>query len=265
MNTIIIATDFSPASENAMHYGAQLAQLLAEPVLLVHIYQLPVSMNDMPVLVVSADELRKSSDAGLDRCRKELQLSFSSIAIETESRLGSIPEELDNIAKEKNCFAMVMGSHSLRGLERILFGSTTASVIRHAHCPVFAVPDGFKRFSISNIVLAADLENVPDELSKRITGIVQRLDAKLHIAHVTKEESNKPEALLQKLNYLSPAYKCISNKKVKDGLLSYVQEVNADLLIILPHEHNLGDRLFFKVHTGDIIADTKIPVLALKA
>jgi hypothetical protein len=44
-----------------------------------------------------------------------------------------------------------------------------------------------------------------------------------------------------------------------------VQEVNADMFIFLPHEHNLVERLFFKVHTEEILSDTKIPLLAIKA
>ena len=52
---------------------------------------------------------------------------------------------------------------------------------------------------------------------------------------------------------------------MKDGLLNYVQELKADLIIFLPHEHNLVERLFFKVHTEDILSDTKIPVLAIKS
>ena len=265
MNSIIIPIDFSLASENAMHYGAQLATRVNTPVILAHIYQLPISMNDMPVLVVSADELKKSADAGLDRCKKELQQRYPSLTIQTESRLGSIPEESNNLAKEEDCLAMVMGTHHMKGLERIIFGSTTASVIRHAHSPVLAVPEEFRKFSFNNLVLAADLEAMPDQLSDKIIEMVQRLNANFHIVHVTtKEEGEKPKALLEKLHLLSPAFQTISGNKVKDALKAYIQEVDADLLIILPHEHNLTDRLFFKVHTEAIIADMQIPVLAIK-
>jgi nucleotide-binding universal stress UspA family protein len=266
MNTILIPTDFSVASENAMHYGAQLAQQLSASVVLAHIYQVPVSMNDMPVMVFSVEELKKTAEIGLDRCLAELQQSFPGLAIRTESRLGSIPEELNNLSSEVDPFVVVMGSHNTKGLERVFFGSTSASVIRHAHHPVLAVPASFKARAIKNIVLAADLENIPDKLSNRIIEIVQLLHAKLHIVHVKiKEETETPDALLEKLNALSPSYKSIANKKVKDGLLNYVQEVNADMLIFLPHEHNLVERLFFKVHTEEILSDTKIPLLAIKA
>ena len=266
MNTILIPTDFSAASENAMHYGAQLAQQLGASVVLAHIYQVPVSMNDMPVMVFSVEELKKTAEIGLDRCLAELQQVHPGLPIRTESRLGSIPDELNNLAGEIDPFVMVMGSHNTKGLERVFFGSTSSSVIRHAHHPVLAVPASFKASAIKNIVLAADLENIPEKLSNRIIEIVQLLQAKLHIVHVKiKDEMETPDALLEKLNALSPSYKSIANKKVKDGLLNYVQEVNADMLIFLPHEHNLVERLFFKVHTEEILSDTKIPLLAIKA
>ena len=80
-----------------------------------------------------------------------------------------------------------------------------------------------------------------------------------------KEETEKPDKLLQKLASLNATYESIASKKVQDGLLQFVQSHNADLLIFLPHEHNLVERLFFKVHTEDILSATNVPVLAVKA
>lgn len=266
MNTILIPTDFSPASENAMHYGAGLAQQLGASVIVTHIYQVPVSMTDMPVMVFSVDELKKTTEASLERCQRDLQNAFPGLSVKTESRLGSIPDELNILAEEFHPLFIVMGTHNTKGLERMLLGSTSASVIRHAHNPVLAVPGHYKATAINNIVLAADLEEVPEKLSNRIIEIVKLLKANLHIVHVKiKDETEKPDALLEKLSLLSPSYKSIANRKVKDGLINYVQELNADLIIFLPHEHNLVERLFFKVHTEDILSDTKIPVLAIKS
>ena len=266
MNTILIATDFSPASENAMYYGAQLAQRLGASVVLTHIYQVQVSMTDMPVMLFSVEELKKNTDNHLELCQRELKQRFPDLSVKTESRLGSIPDELNILAEELHPFFIVMGSHNTKGIERILLGSTSASVIKHVHHPVLAVPAHSESTSIQNIALAADLEEVPDRLCTKIIDIVRLLNARLHIVHVKiKEETAKPEVLLEKLSPLSPTYKSIASKKVKDGLLQYIQEQKVDLLIFLPHEHNLVERLFFKVHTEDILSGTKIPVLAIKS
>ena len=248
-----------------MHYGARLAQQLGASVIVTHIYQVPVSMTDMPVMVFSVDELKKTTEASLKKCQRDLEGTFPGLSVKTESRLGSIPDELNILAEEYHPLFIVMGSHNTKGLERLFLGSTSASVIRHAHHPVLAVPGHYQTSSINNIVLAADLEEVPEKLSNKIIEIVKLLQAKLHIVHVkTKDETEKPNVLLDKLNLLSPSYKSITSKKVKDGLLNYVQELKADLIIFLPHEHNLVERLFFKVHTEDILSDAKIPVLAIK-
>ena len=73
MNIIVVPTDFSPSADNAMKYAAELAQTVNASLLLVHVYQIPVSMSDVPVLMISAEELKVNADKGLERVRELLQ------------------------------------------------------------------------------------------------------------------------------------------------------------------------------------------------
>ncbi len=264
MNPVIIPTDFSTSSDNAMHYGAQLAQKIGAPVLLTHVYEVPISMSDVPVMVLPIEELKNSAETGLERCREELKKSHPELEVRTESRLGSINEEVNDLCEDCTPFAIVMGTHGSSGIERMLFGSTTLSFIKHSHFPVIAVPSTYDQRFIEKIVLATDLntEKIP---YAKIVDIVTTLGAELHVVHITKESEEYPAELLTPFQSLSPLYRNILNKDVKEGLLKYVQENNADLLMILPHEHNIMERLFFKLHTEDIIASTRVPVLAIKS
>ena len=264
MNTIIVPVDFSTASDNAMHYGAKLAQHMNGSMLLTHIYQMPVGINDMQVMMIPADELKNIADTGLERCRKELEKVYEGIDIKTESRFGSVSDAVSDLCKEINPFAVVIGSSGTTGLERMLFGSTAISVIRHITYPVIAVPAAYTGYSIKNIVLAADLQEEHPLPYQKITNIVQQLDASLHIVHVTKDKEQDVETVSDKFRDLRPDYYAVKSENVKEGLLNYVSQSGADLLMILPHEHNLVERLFFKLHTEDIIASTRIPVLAIR-
>src|SRR5215211_5268139 len=87
MDTIVVPTDFSPSADNAMNYAAQLAQIIRASILLVHVYQIPISMNDVPVLMVSAEELKDSADRGLQNAKTHLEKKFPGIVVKTESRL----------------------------------------------------------------------------------------------------------------------------------------------------------------------------------
>jgi nucleotide-binding universal stress UspA family protein len=44
-----------------------------------------------------------------------------------------------NCAAELKCDCIVMGSHGRRGVDRLLMGSVSESVVRHAHCSVYVV------------------------------------------------------------------------------------------------------------------------------
>jgi universal stress protein A len=48
-------------------------------------------------------------------------------------------EEIMKLAPEKKVDMIIMGTHGKKGLDRILFGSTAAQVVRYAPCPVLTV------------------------------------------------------------------------------------------------------------------------------
>lgn len=268
MKTLIVSTDFSPAADNAMHYAAHLASQAGAEIILTHVYQIPVSMNDMPIILVSAEELKKGADENLERCAQDLADNYPGLRVRTESRLGDVNEELYNLGKEVNPIAIVMGSHGESGLERLIFGSTTLSVIRYSKYPVIAVPAHFKTFSLKNVVLAVDLQGDRKMPFETILELLELLHVNVNVVHVTNGGKNNTELqrdiLLNQLQPLHPTYKIIQNEKVREGLLNYLTEVQADLLIVLPHEHNLMERLFFKLHTLDIVKHAPVPVMTIR-
>jgi nucleotide-binding universal stress UspA family protein len=269
MKTLLIPTDFSPAAENAMHYAAQLALQIGAELMLTHIYQIPVSMNDMPVILVSAEELKRNADESLGRCVQELVSAYPELSVRTESRLGDVNDELDELCKNLKPVALIMGSHGTSGLERLIFGSTTLSLIRNNKYPVIAVPAHFKRFSLQKVVLAADLQESEKVPIERVVEILKYLNVSIHIVHVTnKGEPNSElqrDILLNQLRSLNPSYQVIHGENVRDCLLKYLEEENADLLLVFPHEHNLMERLFFKLHSLDIVKHSPIPVMTIKS
>ncbi|NCW88623.1 MAG: universal stress protein [Chitinophagia bacterium] len=73
MKTIIVPTDFSPTATNALHYAIQMAKQIKANLLLVHVYQVPVSYTDAPIVLVSVDELRKSAEARMQTLKEEVE------------------------------------------------------------------------------------------------------------------------------------------------------------------------------------------------
>ena len=272
MKTIIVPTDFSPAAENAMKFAADMAVNINASVLLFHVYEIPVSMTDVPVVMVSADELRKNSESKLSEIKNELTNATSGkIKIYTESRMGTVADELEEFCKDIKPFALIMGTKGTSTVERILFGSTTLSAIRHLKWPVIVVPPG-KEYGtgFKKIGFACDFEKVVESTPVQfIKNMVGEFGAELHVLNVdhkgkhftpnTPDESLMLHTLLKDLN---PKYHFIDHPDVEKGINEFAEKNNIDLLITIPKKHGLMD-LFKHSSTKELITHSHVPVMCV--
>ena len=261
MKTIVVATDFSAPAESAMMYAGQMAKKVNAAILLLHIYQVPVGMNDMPVLMVSADELKRNADAGLERAKDMLQKNFAGLDVQTESRLGDVTEELKDVCEKVNAFAVVVGKHGASGVQRILFGSTSLAISRNLSYPVIVVPPNSSAQQINNTALAVDAR-VENMSAQKIKSIVDELKTHLHIIHVKQEKSASLD-VTKLTTELKATCKTIYDHEFVHGIEKYIKENNIDLLIILPRKHNLIERVFLKTHTPELLKKISIPIMCL--
>jgi nucleotide-binding universal stress UspA family protein len=81
-------------------------------------------------------EARKILDQQLDRVIK----GGENVA-KAHLGMGVPEEEIVVLAEELGADLVVLGSKGLGGMRRVLLGSVSDSVVRHAHCPVLVVRD----------------------------------------------------------------------------------------------------------------------------
>ena len=273
MKTIIVPTDFSPIATNAMNFAADMAVNINASLMLLHVYQVPVSMTDVPVVMVSAEELRKSSEAKLQEIKDALKhITSGKIKIYTEARLGDVSDELEDVCKHIQPFAVIMGTRGTSGVERVLFGSTTFTAIRHLKWPVIVVPPG-KEYGtgIKKIGFACDFDKVVESTPVQfIKKMVKEFGAELHVLNVdhenkhfkpeTPEESMMLHTLLEDIN---PHYHFIDHADIEDGINEFAEDNNIDLLITIPKKHKLLEGLFKKSSTKQLVTQSHVPVMCV--
>lgn len=263
MNTIVALTDFSAASDNALRYAAALAHQTAADLTLLHVYQIPVTMNDMPVILISADELKQNADKRLQQAKEELTSAFGNLMIHTESLLGDVVYEVQEWCKERNPLAVVIGTYESSSAEHLVFGSNATDIVRHLVHPVFTIPQTYTEYRFNNAILATDLSNMKAFPANKIVQLLHALKSKLQVVHVNEREPEQPLSI-PSLEPLQPSYRWIKEEDVNQCLLKLVQQPETDLLIVLPHEHSLIERLFFNLHTEKLIRHTSKPILTIK-
>lgn len=273
MKTLIVPTDFSPISTNAINYAADMALAINASITLLNVYQVPVSMTEVPVVMVSVEELKKASEEKLEEIKKGLEhISSGELKVYTESRLGNTVDELEDLCKHLQPLAVVMGTKGSTGMERVLFGSTTLTTIKHLTWPVIVVPPG-KEYGegIKKVGFACDFQKVVETTPvEYIKKVVKEFRAELHVLNVDFEGRNfKPDTPEQSLllhtllEDLNPKYDFINHMDIEDGINEFAESNNLDLIITIPKKHKLLDSIFKPSSTKQLVIQSHVPVMCV--
>jgi universal stress protein A len=135
VNRVIVGVDFSDASRGALAQGAAWAEKLGRPLLAVHVLQSPAPMLPEAQIALPDPAWLEAME---DHARLHLNQWIEGIRDATaEVRWGSPAEELVALADADSLLVVAQVGHT--GLERLLFGSTAARVVKHAPCDVLVV------------------------------------------------------------------------------------------------------------------------------
>ena len=135
INRVIVGVDFSDASRSALAQAAAWAQKLEKPLLAVHVLQPPAPMlPEAQIALPDPAWLQAMEDHALEHLTQWVAALPDATA---EVKWGSPAEELVALADPESLLVVAQVGHS--GIERLLFGSTAARVVKHAPCDVLVV------------------------------------------------------------------------------------------------------------------------------
>lgn len=141
INNIMVPIDFSETSEMLIEYAVSFAKSFGAKLYIVHVVEDFSRYSYISVPHVSMDnimnEVYKHADIELKRfCTEKLEGKAEYEFILSQ---GEAYKEILRLSKEKGVDMILIGTHGVSGLERVLFGSTAERVIRGAKCPIMMV------------------------------------------------------------------------------------------------------------------------------
>ncbi len=142
LKRILVPTDFSKHSHNALNYAAALADKFGAELYLLHVVQnlgvlVPDMVNVTPPVLPPMEELTAAARVGLERLIKDNHLE--KLTVHIEAREGTPFYEIIQFAKEKDVDLIVMGTHGRRGFSHLVLGSDAETVVKSATVPVLLV------------------------------------------------------------------------------------------------------------------------------
>jgi nucleotide-binding universal stress UspA family protein len=141
---ILLTTDFSEASEEAVAKAGILARGVGVKLTVLYVHGRPPAAPEAFVpaeKVVTSDYLDAEARKALEGLRESLLAGVESVDLVTVEH-ASAPLAICDYADKHGIDLIVIGTHGRTGMTRLMIGSVAEKVVRHASCAVLVVPHG---------------------------------------------------------------------------------------------------------------------------
>ena len=147
LKRILVPTDFSETSAEALRYAIALARCFAARVCVLNVADYPgiAADGDYPIGIFETMQ-----NAAHDRLRRLLtEEQVEELQPDCATRIGDPAEEIVRYADEHAVDLIVMGTHGREGVMRVVLGSVAETVVRRAPCPVLTVHHPEREFVVA--------------------------------------------------------------------------------------------------------------------
>ena len=277
MKNILIPTDFSKNSCNAIEYALEFFKNYQCNFYLLHVNTINTLMvsetSYMPTQEVIDEAFVKPAMTKL----KALLTRLTSHSKNENHSFFTLTDNgyfIDSIRKqvsEKKIDIIVMGTKGASGLKKLIIGSNTGDVITRVHCTTLVVPENAKYITPKEIAFPTDFSTLYSTgLLKPILEILDQYQASLNILHINKkgatlnldQQINKGYLEDYFINSNSTFYN-LTNNHIESAIQSFVENHNINLITMVAKNLNYFQRILFHPTVQEISYHTDIPFLVL--
>ena len=138
LNSVLIATDFSAASEKALRHTLSIARYYGAKLYIMHV------VSSAGLTMAGPDAIAQATTAALrDTTLTERELIASGALRDLRHRMivshGDIWTQLQAVIQGESIDLVVTGTHGRTGLKKLVLGSVAEQIFRHACCRVLTV------------------------------------------------------------------------------------------------------------------------------
>ncbi|GAB4240093.1 MAG: universal stress protein [Ekhidna sp.] len=273
MKKILVPTDFSDISENAVRFALTFAKKIGAEITLFnsihydyfHDYQ----YGYHAALQSMIDEIR---DASEKRMKDFADKFVGEVKIHTRIEPISIVSAVKELVEDEGFDYVIVGTHGASGLEEFLIGSNTEKIVRHSPCPVISVPKGAELKEIKKVLIPIDLRELRNSFLETVAKIQQIFGCELEFVWVktphnieNEEKVGKELAELFKSHGIEN-YKFFIVKHVfpTDGILIEADEIGADMVAMATHARRGISHWLSGSMTEDTVNHLDIPVWSFR-
>jgi nucleotide-binding universal stress UspA family protein len=186
LKNIVVATDFSAASESALDHAVAIARHYNSKILLMHaIGSTPDSQSWDEARIRGADKLLTHAEQKL--CAEAEK--HPDVECQRFLLTGTALEVVEHILSLDHIDLIVVGTHGTKGVRKLMMGSVAEQIFHHVRCPVLVAGPSSREekttWGPKRILLPTDLQSDESQTVEYATALAREHDARLELLHVT--------------------------------------------------------------------------------
>jgi nucleotide-binding universal stress UspA family protein len=270
MKTILVPIDYSDNSFNALHYAVNIAEHFKAKVFLYHVFEVPVTTTEMPVIIMSPEELEGINNSKMNEIVNELKAKHN-IEIIVDSGPGYSVEEIARKMKFLDADLTVLGIRGVSRISELVIGSVATGVVRKADHPVLIVPENAIFLAPKKILFASDNMGISNPKTfKFLTEFASHFNCEVAVVNMVDEVTipNDMESHL-KMDYskvlqgIKLSYHTIEGEDIAECINDFLNSFDADIIVNIPRKHSFLEKIAHESNTKKLAFHTNIPLLAL--
>lgn len=276
MQAILLPTDFSENSWNAIDYALKFYQDVSCNFYLLHvnIYQ-PISQE-----YLSSKQVHDVQQISTQSIRKRLLNKINTIETEFANDKhhffaiaddGFFIESVRKHVEEKRIDLIVMGTKGATGIKKLIIGSNTGAVITKVKCTTLIVPENATYLPLKEIVFPTDFSLFYGvKTLEPLFELLEQFHSTLRILHMGHDEKHlNPEQLKNKeflddyLNHRNHSFHFLTNKRIEESVQCFVESRNINLIAMVAKNLNYFQQILFHTKVQHMSYHTDLPFLVM--
>ncbi|MEP0213955.1 MAG: universal stress protein [Cellulophaga sp.] len=274
---ILLPTDFSANSNNAIHYAIQLYKEEQCEFFILHSCYVPgyaksnlLSLDNVDQTLTAAKEAAAEKMEELKK-QPPFNVTNTNHTFEYLIKIGDLTDNLKETIKRNNIALVVMGTRGETDSKHLILGSNAVVTMEKVRaCPVLAIPGHIAYKAPSEIVFPTSFKTTYTKAElATLVEIASLTNAPIRVLYIQKnlDFSNKQienKALLNTI--LKPTtftHHKLYSQNLHNGVRSFVQSRDSGLIAFVNKKHNFFGSIFSNPMVKDLGNNTNVPILAL--
>lgn len=273
MKKILVPTDFSKGSEEALKVAAQLAKRYNSELHVMHMIELPFDMVDpmhetseLPEAMFFMKMAHRNFEAFLDKDYLE------GVDVKEAIQNNNAFEGIIDSAHKKDIDLIVMGSRGASGFKEMVIGSNTEKVVRTSDVPVLVIKKEDANFKMNNIVFACEFTEEYKKSFMKAISFAKTANASMHLLMVntpsgfmtTSEAELRMNTFLEGVSIGEYTLNIYNDLSIEKGILNFGNSINADVIAMSTHGRKGLSHFFNGSISEDLVNHAKRPVVTFK-